>query len=100
MTLSGKSMFSKFNLGILHKYSKDLTFGTLVEYKPADKAVAIKAGGKYKLDPEATFQGMVDKDANLSLSYSQFLRPMVKLTTSAKVDMKFVNNGEGGTSKP
>ena len=47
------------NFGILHNYSPALTFATTLDYNClAEKKdrVMIKAGGKYVLDPETSFQ--------------------------------------------
>jgi len=103
MSLQATNKFKKYTFGVLHQYSPDMTFAARVKYdatvakdKRTSDAIQMSAGGVYKLDNETVFQGMLDQQARFTVGYSQFLRPMVKLTSSAVIDMNFVNNASTG----
>lgn len=93
---------SSKNTGVFsmfHKYSDKVTFASLCTYdftRPKEAAVSTKMGGKYVLDKNVVFQGMLDEKADLSLSCSHLVRPALKVTASATVNMEFMQN----TSSP
>lgn len=72
---------------VVHKASDTITYGALLKFPvTSDKPVALKFGGSYKLDADATVHGTVDHEAKVSLAYKQKLNSFATLAVSGQVD--------------
>jgi len=92
------------DLSIIHKASPTVTFASICSYDLAKtdepmNAVSIKMGGQYDLDRATSFRGMLDQKGNMCLSYVQMMRPNVKLTSTAQLNMDFMNSTGSTTMK-
>ncbi len=66
----------------------ETALAVLVDAKTEGKLDALTIGGTYKLDKETSFAGKVNSKGEVTASYSQIIKPGVKLVASASVDTK------------
>lgn len=78
---------------IYQKVNSDLGLGVSLSWSSVNNATRFALASKYQLDKYATVQAKVNNLSQIGLSYTQELRPGVKLVLSSLVDGKNINGG-------
>jgi len=87
-SLKAEDMGKKCSLAVHHIVNPQTTFGVLFEIEPTGTNKTLTAAGTYKLDDQTSFAGKIDSKGVVTTSFTQILRPSVKMMTSAQVDTK------------
>jgi hypothetical protein len=78
---------------IFQKVNDQLGMGVSLSWSSVNNATRFALASKYQLDKYATVQAKVNNLSQIGLSYSQEMRPGVKLVLSSLVDGKNINGG-------
>jgi len=78
---------------IYQKVNSQLGLGVSLSWSSVNNATRFALASKYQLDKHATMQAKVNNLSQIGLSYTQELRPGVKLVLSGLVDGKNINGG-------
>lgn len=78
---------------IYQKVNDQLGMGVSLSWSSVNNATRFALASKYQLDKYATLQAKVNNLSQIGLSYSQEMRPGVKLILSSLVDAKNINGG-------
>lgn len=78
---------------VFQRVSEQLAMGVSLSWSAANNATRFALASKYQLDRYAAVQAKVNNLSQIGLSYSQELRPGVKLVLSSLVDGKNINGG-------
>jgi len=76
------------NLSLNKILNPETTIAVLIDAKTEGKLDSFTVGGIYKLDKETSFAGKVNSKGEVTASYTQIIKPGVKLVASAGVDTK------------
>lgn len=79
---------SKFVGSLHHRVNNKLEVGSMLQWNKGSNGTTFTLGGKYELDKDCMFKAKVNNSLHVGFSYIQTLRPGVKLTLSALVDAK------------
>jgi len=92
VVVMAKKQLSLFSASVHHKVRSDLSTGAMVTYDHALKTpVSFEFVSQYALDKDAYVKSKVDSQGKLGMSYTQTLRPALKLTVGCLVDTKNLN---------
>jgi len=78
---------------IYQKVNSQLALGVSLSWSSVNNATRFALASKYQLDKYAAMQAKVNNLSQIGLSYTQELRPGVKLVLSGLVDGKNINGG-------
>jgi len=78
---------------VYQKVNDQLGMGVSLSWSSVNNATRFALASKYQLDKYATVQAKVNNLSQIGLSYSQEMRPGVKLVLSSLVDGKNINGG-------
>lgn len=71
-----------------HAVNSNTALAVLLDAETEGKVKSLIIGGTYKLDKETSFAGKINSNGEVTASFSQILKPSVKLVASAHVDTK------------
>ncbi|KAL1923567.1 uncharacterized protein VTP21DRAFT_8547 [Calcarisporiella thermophila] len=93
LTLHAQQNLSVFSASYYHRVSPTVEAGgrAVWDSKTANSNVALEVGTKYFLDKDAFVKAKVNNNGILGLSYTQLLRPGVKVTLGGSFDTSRVN---------
>ncbi|KAJ2059788.1 Mitochondrial porin [Coemansia aciculifera] len=88
ITLQGNNSLNLFQLAFYQRVTKCVEAGAraVYDYKNPEGGVSAELGTKYILDQDAYVKAKVDNAGRLGLSYTQLLRPGVKLSLAGLFD--------------
>ncbi|KAJ1733458.1 Mitochondrial porin [Coemansia sp. RSA 2049] len=88
ITLQGNNSLNLFQLAFYQRVTKNVEAGAraVYDYKNPDGGVSAEIGSKYILDSDAYVKAKVDNAGRLGLSFTQLLRPGVKLSLAGLFD--------------
>ncbi|KAJ2899901.1 Mitochondrial porin [Coemansia aciculifera] len=88
MTLQGNNSLNVFQLAFYQRVTKNVEAGAraVYDYKNPEGGVSAELGTKYILDQDAYVKAKVDNAGRLGLSFTQLLRPGVKLSLAGLFD--------------
>jgi len=82
-SLKAADLGKKLTLAVHHVVNPQNSLAVLFELEPAGTAKTLTVAGTYKLDDATSFAGKIDSKGIVTGSFTQILRPSVKLQTSA-----------------
>ncbi|KAI9477676.1 Mitochondrial porin [Coemansia sp. RSA 989] len=88
ITLQGNNSLNMFQLAFYQRVTKSVEAGAraVYDYKNPEGGVSAELGTKYVLDKDAYVKAKVDNVGRLGLSFTQTLRPGVKLSLAGLFD--------------
>ncbi|KAJ1801737.1 Mitochondrial porin [Coemansia sp. RSA 2399] len=88
ITLQGNNSLNLFQLAFYQRVTKNVEAGAraVYDYKNPEGGVSAELGSKYILDNDAYVKAKVDNAGRLGLSFTQLLRPGVKLSLAGLFD--------------
>ncbi|KAJ2020003.1 Mitochondrial porin [Coemansia sp. RSA 376] len=88
ITLQGNNSLNLFQLAFYQRVTKSVEAGAraVYDYKNPEGGVSAELGTKYILDQDAYVKAKVDNAGRLGLSYTQVMRPGVKLSLAGLFD--------------
>ncbi|KAJ2785359.1 Mitochondrial porin [Coemansia javaensis] len=88
ITLQGNNSLNLFQVAFFHRVSKEVEAGAraVYDYKNPEGGVSAELGAKYVLDKTAHLKAKVDNAGRFGVSFTQALRPGVKLSLAGLFD--------------
>ncbi|KAJ1944425.1 Mitochondrial porin, partial [Linderina pennispora] len=88
ITLQGNNSFNLVQFAFYQRVTKSVEAGAraVYDFKNPEGGVSAELGTKYILDPTASVKAKVDNAGRLGLSFTQALRPGVKLSLAGLFD--------------
>ncbi|XP_072455634.1 non-selective voltage-gated ion channel VDAC1-like [Notamacropus eugenii] len=84
---------TKFGGSIYQNAKKKLETAVNLAWTTGNSNTRFGIAAKYQIEPEASFSAKVNNSTLIGLGYTQTLKPGIKLTSSALLDVKNVNAG-------